>query len=180
MVQFLKLKLKGDLSTFQFKSGTDSLDNFIFNDSKDYIREGYSQVYFLREKGKNVIIGFFAISCGYLDFRRSLKVKRIKFIPSILLGQLAIDMNYQEKGYGSDIIKKVMTICLKVGEKVGCRMVIVDAITDLRTLRFYKRLRFKYLIKDAGEKIERALLRKHKPTKSTVKMYFDLNYIRKF
>jgi len=144
----------------------------------DYIREGYSQVYLLRESGKKIIIGFFAISCGYLDFRKSLRVKKIRFIPSVLIGKLAIDMNYQNQGYGSDIVKKAITICLRVGEKVGCRMVIVDARTDLRTLHFYRRLRFKYLIKNVGEKIERALLRKQEPSEPTIKMYFDLNLIR--
>jgi len=180
MVQFLKLKTKNDLSKLQFNSGNDTLDNFLLNESKDYIKEGYSQVYLLREKSKNIIIGFFALSCGYLAFRKSLKVKREKHIPSVLIGRLAIDQNYQNQGYGTDLVKKAINISLKVAQRVGCRMVIVDARTNLKILRFYKKLRFKYLIKNNGEKIERALLRSHAPSESTVTMYFDLNYIRKF
>ncbi|MHA2337683.1 MAG: GNAT family N-acetyltransferase [Candidatus Hodarchaeales archaeon] len=178
MAQFLKLKEIDNISNFQFSSGIEQLDNFLFNDSIDFIKEGYSQVYYLREKDKKIIIGFFAISCGNLEFRKSLRVKRIRFIPSILIGQLAISSNYRRRGFGGDLVKKAMKISLRVGERVGCRMVIVDARTNLEILKFYKDLKFKYLKKDQGQKIERALYSKHEPSVSTIKMYFDLKLIR--
>lgn len=179
MIQFRRLTMNDDVSVFKFNSGIIELDNFFLNESKDYLKEGYSQIYYLKEKDVDQVIGYFAVCCGYLEFRKSLRMRKIKFVPSILLGRLAIDENYLRKSFGSDLIKKAVLISLKVGKQVGCRMVIVDAKTEIRALNFYKNLDFKYLKKDKGNKVERALQRKQNPTEKTIKMYFDLNSIRK-
>ena len=180
MLQFKKLDSNLNLNKVNFNSDIASLQNFFFKESLDFIKEGYSQIYLLKEKEGNNIIGYFAISCGLIEFRKEIGIeKKHNYIPSLLIGRLAVDKNHQRKGYGKDLLKKAINLSLSISSKVGCRLVIVDARSNLNVLNFYKNMKFRYLKKLSAEKIERALQKNLHPTESTVKMYFDLHQIKK-
>jgi len=180
MIQFVKIHSNFSIDKVNFNSGIANLDNFFFKESLDFIKEGYSQIYLLKERESNNIIGYFAISCGLIEFRKEIGIeKKFDYIPCLLIGRLAVDKKCQGKGYGKDLLKKAIKLSLLISNKVGCRLVIVDARSDLYALNFYKKMKFKYLKKLAAEKIEGALQKNFKPSKSTVKMYFDLHQIKR-
>ncbi|MHA1723295.1 MAG: GNAT family N-acetyltransferase [Promethearchaeota archaeon] len=94
------------------------------------------------------------------------------------MGRLAIHKNYHRKGFGTDLLRKAIKLGLSISQRIGCRLVIVDAKTELSVLNFYKKMSFKYLKKKEASKIERALEKNMKPSSSTIKMYFDLHQIK--
>ena len=180
MLQFEKLDSNSNLKKVNFNSDVASLNNFLFKESLDFIKEGYSQIYLLKEKEGNNLIGYFAISCGLIEFRKEIGIeKKHNYIPSLLIGRLAVDKNHRRKGYGKDLLKKAINLSLSISSKVGCRLVTIDAKSNLNVLNFYKNMKFRYLKNLSAEKIERALKKNLQPTESTVKMYFDLHQIKK-
>ena len=59
-------------------------------------------------------------------------------IPVILLGQLAVDLDYQGRGLGGDLVVDAGRIALAAADLIGARAVIVQAL-DERARNFYQR-----------------------------------------
>ena len=62
-------------------------------------------------------------------------------IPVILLGQLAVDRNYQGKGLGTDLLIDAGKRALAAAEVIGARAIIVQAL-DEQAKAFYGRSGF--------------------------------------
>ena len=62
-------------------------------------------------------------------------------IPVILLGQLAVDRNYQGKGLGTDLLIDAGKRALAVAEVIGARAIIVQVL-DEKAKAFYERSGF--------------------------------------
>ncbi|MBD3211310.1 MAG: GNAT family N-acetyltransferase [Candidatus Lokiarchaeota archaeon] len=180
MTEFHRLKPSDNISEFNFKSGNTDLDNFFLEDSIDFIEHGYSQLYYFKEEEGVQIIGYFAVCCSSIKFKKTIIDYNIKisYIPCLLLGRLAIDEKFQRRNFGSKLLKKCISLASSISKRIGCRLVIVDALTKLRVLKFYKKLGFEYLDNRNGDKIEKALKRNQEPSRRTIKMIFDLNKIK--
>ena len=63
-------------------------------------------------------------------------------VPVILLGQLAVDTDYQGRGLGSDLLIDAAKRALSAAEFIGARAVIVQAL-DERAKSFYGRFGFR-------------------------------------
>ena len=63
-------------------------------------------------------------------------------LPAILLGQLAVDTNYQGRGFGSDLVVDAGKRALAAADLIGARAVIVQAL-DERARAFYERFGFR-------------------------------------
>ena len=63
-------------------------------------------------------------------------------LPAILLGQLAVDTNYQGRGLGSDLVIDAAKRALAAADLIGARAVIVQAL-DERARAFYERFGFR-------------------------------------
>lgn len=63
-------------------------------------------------------------------------------IPVILLGQLAVDRNYQGRGLGTDLLIDAGKRALAAAEVIGARAIIVQAL-DEQAKAFYERSGFK-------------------------------------
>ncbi|TFF93022.1 MAG: N-acetyltransferase [Promethearchaeota archaeon] len=124
MTEFCILNLNTDINNYYFDSGVEELNDFFLNLSQHYIKESLSQVYYLKEEDNNKVIGYFAISCGDIEFRRTLNIKKkISHIPCVLIGRLAIDKEYQRKGFGTELLKLALNISISLSNKIGCRLV---------------------------------------------------------
>lgn len=62
-------------------------------------------------------------------------------IPVILLGQLAVDRDYQGKGLGTDLLIDAGKRALAAAEVIGARAIIVQAL-DEQARAFYERSGF--------------------------------------
>ena len=63
-------------------------------------------------------------------------------VPVILLGQLAVDTNYQGRRLGSDLLIDAAWRALTAADLVGARAIVVQAI-DGQARAFYERFGFR-------------------------------------
>ena len=63
-------------------------------------------------------------------------------VPVILLGQLAVDMNFQRRGLGSDLLVDAAKRALAAAGLIGARAIIVQAYDD-QAKSFYERFGFR-------------------------------------
>jgi GNAT superfamily N-acetyltransferase len=81
----------------------------------------------------DTVTGFFALATGQLDHSYATgKVKRNMPdpLPAIILGRLAVDIKFQRKGIGFDLLKDAMLRVIYVSEYVGIRALIVHAKSE--------------------------------------------------
>ncbi len=155
MTEFLKINANFNIKEYTFDSGNEELNFFIFQMANDFIKEEYTQVYVLKKVKENYIIGYFTLSCCQIEFNKDLYSieEKTRYIPGLLIGQLAIDKECQNKNFGTYLLTKAIEIGFKISNKVGCRLMIVDASTDLKIIGFYGKLNFKFVRKGLGEKV---------------------------
>jgi len=76
----------------------------------------------------------------------------LKSFPAVKIGKLAVNLNYQGKGIGEQIINWVKA-SFTTDNKTGCLFIIVDAINRPNTIKFYKKCNFTFLsTKDEKDK----------------------------
>jgi len=92
--------------------------------------------------------------------RRIPNLKRRKSYPAVKVGRLGVAAKYQSSGLGGEILDllKMAFVC---DNKTGCRFITVDAYNNPRTMKFYQKNDFDFLI-TSDEK------------EDTRQMYFDL------
>jgi predicted N-acetyltransferase YhbS len=88
------------------------------------------------------VVGYYAISTA-MEQRISLpnaKIRRAMAdqVPLLLIGRLAVDREYQGKGFGADLLFDGVRRCLEASEIAGVRAIITHAIDD-DAVRFYER-----------------------------------------
>jgi ribosomal protein S18 acetylase RimI-like enzyme len=62
-------------------------------------------------------------------------------VPAILLAKLALDVSLQGQGLGDELLLDALTRCVRAGEIVASRFVVVDAI-DEDAAKFYEKYGF--------------------------------------
>ena len=110
--------------------------------------------------------------------------KMLSRYPGVLIGRLAVNIDYARRGIGSQILDFIKMWFDAPDNKTACRFVIVDAKNEPEVLTFYQKNGFEYLfttefqedlytkpVKDKAEENERRI----NPRKlKTRLMYFDL------
>ena len=87
------------------------------------------------------VIAFYSLAASSVERRRvSSRVGRSmpEPIPVILLGQLAVDVDYQGRGLGSDLLFDAGRRALAAAGVIGARAIVVQAL-DEQVARFYRR-----------------------------------------
>lgn len=82
--------------------------------------------------------------------------KRYSTLPAVKIGRLATDSASQSLGIGSEILDYIK-FWFTDGNKTGCRFVIVDAYNNDRTINFYVKNGFSFLLSN-DEKQETRLM----------------------
>jgi GNAT superfamily N-acetyltransferase len=90
------------------------------------------------------VIGFYALATG--SVRRGDAPSRIKRrmpepIPVMVLGRLAVDLHWQNKGVGAGLLKDALLRTLSVSQQAGIRALIVHALSE-NAKQFYLRYGF--------------------------------------
>jgi GNAT superfamily N-acetyltransferase len=180
-LNFKQIYSKFNANNYIFDSGNAELNNFFYSLSKKFIEQNFAQVYLLEEGTSSQIIGYYAITCCNIQYPQTkIPVEKIaRYIPGALIGMLAIDKKYQRKGYGSDLLRKIIEICLDISKKIGCRCLIADALTNLNSINFYLKYGFEFVVEHLGEKIVNDLKNNVGVQNPSVKMYFDLFKIQR-
>lgn len=97
---------------------------------------------------------------------------RIEAIPSITIGRLAVDKNWQRQGIGRVLMQRISMYALDNSKKSGNRLLLVQA--KKQAFNFYEKLGFEYVTDTRRE-------RKRFKARGTRTMFFDiisLDYLR--
>jgi predicted GNAT family N-acyltransferase len=162
--------------TYEIKSfdcGDPDLNDFLFNDAKNYLKELMAITYIIEYQGK--IAAYFCLLNDKVVFstsdiqNRSLwnrfnrhhqipNLKRRKNYPAAKIGRLAVSNELKGKGIGIFILDIVRNLLLEKMD-IACRFITVDAYRT--AFEFYRKNGFEFLLtEDEGELIRL--------------MYFDL------
>lgn len=108
---------------------------------------GASRVNVITEAATGNIIGYVTLSAAQIErefFPKGQQRNRPPFIPVTLLGQLAVDKEYQGQGHATSLLLFALKTALRAAENVGSAGVITHPIND-RMRRFYARRGFEDL-----------------------------------
>ena len=173
------------------------LTDFFLNDSMAFRRNllGKTYVVMLREANKEIVkrrvVAFFTLSNDSIritnkfneDNKKSfleytgLEGKSLKRFPCVLLGRLGTDIHFQSEGYGSALME-LIKLMFTDSNKTGCRFIIVDALNRERTLKYYDKNNFHFLIEDEEKEAKYMNIGKGSLPLRTRLMYFDLLNLR--
>ncbi|MCQ8180512.1 GNAT family N-acetyltransferase [Methylomonas sp. SURF-1] len=83
--------------------------------------------------------------------------KRYSTLPAVKIGRLATAKELQGEGIGSDILD-FLKDWFTEGNKTGCRFIIVDAYCNPKTIRFYEKNGFSFLLKSDEDQATRLMI----------------------
>ncbi|WP_434523862.1 GNAT family N-acetyltransferase [Photorhabdus asymbiotica] len=134
--------LTDDHNLDNFNSGVDTLDNWLIDRALKNQKENASRTYVVSEN-KNVI-AYYSLATGSIMSEEAIsKFKRNmpNPIPVIILARLAVDKNYQGKGFGRYLVRDASIRVAQAADLVGVRGLIVHAISE-DAKEFYKSVGF--------------------------------------
>ncbi|TQV88678.1 GNAT family N-acetyltransferase [Aliikangiella coralliicola] len=121
-----------------FNSGNATLDEWLQKRALKNQDSGASRTFVIAEDSK--VVGYYSLATGSVErvlttsnFSRNMPEP----IPVVILGRLAIDIEYQGKKLGSHLLKDALLRTLTISNNVGVRGVLVHAISDKAKL-FYQ------------------------------------------
>lgn len=140
-----------------FDCGNELLNSYLQKQAGQDIKRKLSACYVLAEKETNIIQGYYTLSNNSIplsSFPQQI-VKKLPHsyvsIPSTLLGRLAIDKNYQGKGFGKVLLIDALKRSYEISKEIGSFAVVVDPI-DKEAEMFYEKYDF-IKLPDSGKMI---------------------------
>ena len=125
-----------------FSCLNDELDKFLKRNALKNDINGYGKTFILESEKE--IIGFFTLCSFSVKFdeypnKENFDLPRYP-IPCIKIARLAVNNEYQRKGYGKQLLKEAFLRILSVSKEVGIRMIVVDAKES--AVNFYTKFGF--------------------------------------
>jgi GNAT superfamily N-acetyltransferase len=117
----------------QFDCGKDSINGWFQRHAWINQATGATRVTVITDAASGKIIGYVTLSAAQIErafLPKSQQRNRPDPLPVLLLGQLAIDKNYQGQGHGADLISYALEAALHVSDIIGCMGVITHPIDD--------------------------------------------------
>lgn len=169
-----------------FSCGHEDLDDFFNNDAHFYSEQLLGKSYCFRfDEDDNFIVCAFTVSnssikVGDLSGSRRKRVQRkIPFkkhrneYPAVLIGRLGVNLDFQGKKIGYELMDFIKMWFANPQNKTGCRFVIVDAYNTAGVIKYYQDNGFEFVfIKECDEREHYRA--KKKDGLETRLMYFDL------
>ena len=136
------LALEDDRAVFD--CGKDALNKWFHNRAWKNQVAGVSRTNVMCDSETGQIVAY--VSLASSEIRRSLLTKKYQRnmpdpVPALLLGQLAVDKNYQGQGIAGDLLFFAFQTVLSIEKQIGCFGVITHPIDD-NARSFYKRWGF--------------------------------------
>lgn len=132
-----------------FSCGVKELDVYFKKYALNNENNGYGKTFVLEDN--EVILGFFTLCTASIKFdeypvNSSSKMPKYP-IPCVRIARLAVNKNYQGRGYGRELLKQAFIRILSVEKTIGLRLVIVDAKSS--SASFYEKYGFQKLSEDS-------------------------------
>ncbi len=146
-MRYLTEPLDSKHSKDNFRCGKDLLDNYFWTQAKQDVKRKLSVCFVLVNKETGKISGYYTLSSSSISndlipesFKKKLP-KTYLSIPTVLLGRLAIDKDFQGKGFGKLLLIDSLKRCYDASKSIGAFAVIVDPL-DKEAELFYEKYGF--------------------------------------
>lgn len=122
-----------------FSCGNSHVDSFLKSTAAQAAQSLKSATFVLvRSDTQQTILGFYTLAQhGYRD-------GELRQIPTILLGQLGIAADFQNRGLGRVLLKDALVRSLGVAQEIGAVAIVTDPY-DERAQAFYEKYDFKVI-----------------------------------
>ena len=153
---FKLIRLTQEYIIKSFDCGDEDLNDFLFNDAKNYQKELLAVTYILESDTDTV--AFFSLLNDKITFEIEAKKNKsfwnrfnrnipnqkrtTKGYPAIKIGRLAVNRAYKGKNIGTLIIDYLKELFIE-NNRTGCKFITLDAYKG--SLKFYEKNDFKYL-----------------------------------
>ena len=167
-----------------FHCGDSDLDEFFTEDAPKYHDAKLGKSYcFVLDEDPSVIVCAYTLSNDSVHVRelpsaRKKKVnshiahqKQMRRYPAILIGRLAVNEDFADKGVGSELLSLLKHLATLPDNLSDCRFLAVDAKNEEKPLHYYEKNCFEFLY--SSEEQEAASMKLVTPLKTRY-MFFDL------
>lgn len=116
-----------------FDCGRDSLNHWFRRHAWFNQVNNLSRVSVTTDRASGRIVGYVTLSAAQIErayFPKPQQRNRPDPVPAILLGQLAVDRDYQGQGHAADLLLFALKTALRVSEVVGGMGVITHPLDD--------------------------------------------------
>ena len=136
-----------------FDCGATAQNEFLQQRARKHAELNYSKTWVAVEGASNRILGFVTLSMSSIDFE-SLDEKIRKRLPRypmpvLHVGQLATDVQYQDRGIGALLLRFAAEKAIELSATVGCHAIELVA-DNKRALDYYLRRGFVQLAKGSS------------------------------
>jgi GNAT superfamily N-acetyltransferase len=127
-----------------FSCGKDLPDNYFRKQVNQDVKRKLAVCFTLIDEESSNIAGYYTLSSNSIsnnlipDSYRKKLPKSYSSIPTMLIGRLAIDKNFQGKGIGKLLLIDALKRCFDTSDTIGAFAVIVDPL-DLEAEKFYEK-----------------------------------------
>ena len=139
--------LDGTHDLAAFSCGDDSLDAWLRDRALRNQKLDATRTFVALEEGTRRIMGYYGLSMGEIvrsDAPKPAQRNMPASIPVILLGRLAISIEFQGQGLGRFLMRHALETSLRAAENVAARLMITVPI-DEQARRFYLAVGFEPL-----------------------------------
>ena len=136
-IQSRTVALQKSRETKDFDSGVEDLNSWLNLRALKNTPKN-SQTYVMTVSNK--VIGYYSLSASSVTRKflpKNLQRNTPTNVPIILLGRLAVDINYQGQGIGKELLRDAYLRCLSAQKNIGASAIRVDAL-DQAASEFYK------------------------------------------
>ena len=141
-------KLTAECRTERFDCGNEALNTYLQSALKN--QELNNTKCFVAVDGSMQVVGYYTISSHSIPRQSPAKPRDLYSeapnpVPTVLLGRFAVDVGWQGRGIGSDLLLDAFQRIASASDTVGMRAVIVDA-KNAKANAFYRRLGFRPIL----------------------------------
>ncbi|WP_288109326.1 GNAT family N-acetyltransferase [Limnobacter sp.] len=118
--------------TSNFACGVSSLDEWLRRKALQNQKSGASRTFVLLD-GESVVCAYYALAAGAVSHSASTSNIRRNMpdpIPVMVLGRLAVDLNFKGQKLGAAMLQDAVLRCKSVAQNVGVRAMLVHAIDE--------------------------------------------------
>jgi len=129
-------KLDDNVDSSQFKCKSQEIQDFFTEYAMVFQNKSLGVSYIVYNNSK--MVGFFTISMDSLRIRKiktedQIGYAHIDYYPSIKIGQLCVDIDYENQGIGPFMLTVICGIGMEFSEKIGCRFLSVNTLPSAQT-----------------------------------------------
>ena len=129
----------------RFDCGNNNLNEYLVKYARQNEYRQISRTFLLLDD--LTVIGYYTLATADLDLdcfglEEAKKLPNYP-IPCIRIARLAVDANYQSKGYGKYLLKEIIKKVVSISSVVGIYAIIVDSKNE--AVKFYEHFGFKSL-----------------------------------